>query len=209
MPSYCTYIHCTYCQVYLWSSASRHTVPKDYRASCTYTCEVSTSDLLYFLIYRLMKKVLFIITHSPPSHPVTVPITVPTYTVPIVNCACGHQPPAVLCLHPKFQIQICCSSWYIAWRNNARFPPFRCRFFVAVSPFCSHCKIPLFRKTYVRKFRSVTAVNSKKIRDGSGNGNGVRKRQRLTGTSNGQWKNGNGMMEIGHNAVSIITQPVS
>ena len=51
-------------------------------------------------------------------------------------------------------------------------------------PFC-RCKIPLFCKNYVRKFRSVTAVNSKKIRNGSGNGdgNGVRKRQRLMGTA--------------------------
>jgi len=45
--------------------------------------------------------------------------------------------------------------------------------------------IPLFCKNYVRKLRSVTAVNSKKIR----NGNGVRKRQRLTGTAK---RNGNG-----------------
>jgi len=83
--------------------------------------------------------------------------------------------------------------------SNARFPPFRCRSSVAVSPFC-RCKIPLFCKNYVRKFRSVTAVNSKKIRNGSGNGNGngVRKRQRLTGTAKRQRKNGNGMAETGH-----------
>ena len=47
---------------------------------------------------------------------------------------------------------------------NARFPPFRCRSSVAVSPFCRY-KIPLFCKNYVRKSRSVTAVNSKKIRN--------------------------------------------
>jgi len=55
-------------------------------------------------------------------------------------------------------------------------------------------KIPLFCKNYVRKFRSVTAVisvNSKKIRNGSGNGNAVRKRQRLTGTSKRQRNDGN------------------
>ena len=70
--------------------------------------------------------------------------------------------------------------------SYARFPPFRCRSSVAVSPFCRY-KIPLFCKNYVRKFRSVTAVNSKKIRNGSGkgNGNGVQKRQRLTETAEG------------------------
>jgi len=76
---------------------------------------------------------------------------------------------------------------------------------VAVPPFCRY-KIPLFCKSYVRKFRSVTAVNSKKIRNGSGNGNGngVRKRQRLTGTEKRQRKNGNGMVETGHKlAVSL------
>jgi len=53
---------------------------------------------------------------------------------------------------------------------------------VAVSPFC-RCKIPLFCKNYVSKFRSVTAVNSKNIRNGSGNGNGNNIRKRLTGTA--------------------------
>ena len=72
--------------------------------------------------------------------------------------------------------------------TNARFPPFRCRSSVAVSPFY-RCKIPLFYRNYVRKFRSVTAVNSKKIR----NGNGVRKRQRRNGngrTAAEWWKPG-------------------
>jgi len=55
---------------------------------------------------------------------------------------------------------------------NAQFSSFRCRSSVAVSPFC-RCKIALFCKNYVRKIRYVTAVNSKKIRNGSGNGNGV------------------------------------
>jgi len=55
--------------------------------------------------------------------------------------------------------------------TNAWFPPFRCRSSVAVSPFC-RCKIPLFCKNYARKFRSVTAVNGKKIRNGSANSNG-------------------------------------
>jgi len=82
--------------------------------------------------------------------------------------------------------------------RNAWFPPFRCRSSVTVSPFC-RCKIPLFCKNYVRKFRSVTAVNSKKLRNGSGNGNSVRKRQRLTGTEKRQRKNGNGMVETRHN----------
>ena len=45
---------------------------------------------------------------------------------------------------------------------NVRFPPFRCCSPVALSPFC-RCKIPLFCKNYVRKFRSVTAVNGKKL----------------------------------------------
>ena len=36
----------------------------------------------------------------------------------------------------------------------AQFPLFRCRSSVAISPFC-RCKIPLFCKNYVRKFRSV------------------------------------------------------
>jgi len=53
-----------------------------------------------------------------------------------------------------------------------------------------------FCKNYVRKFRSVTALNSKKVRNGSGNNNGVRKR--LTGTAKRQRKNGNGMVETGH-----------
>jgi len=75
----------------------------------------------------------------------------------------------------------------------AGFPPFCCRSSVAVSPFC-RCKIPLFCKIYVRKFRSVSAVNSRKIR----NGNGVPKRQRLTATAKWQRKNGNGMVETGH-----------
>ena len=63
--------------------------------------------------------------------------------------------------------------------RNARFPSFRCRSSVAVSPFC-RCKIPLFCKNYVRKFRSVTAMSRKNVRNGSG----VRKRQR-------QRRNGN------------------
>jgi len=65
----------------------------------------------------------------------------------------------------------------------------------AVSPFF-HCKVPLFRKNYVRKLRSVTAVNSKKIR----NDNGVRKRQRLTGKAKRQRTNGNGMVETEHHS---------
>ena len=72
--------------------------------------------------------------------------------------------------------------------QSAMFPPFRCRSSVAVSPFC-RSKIPLFRKNYARKFRSVTDVNSKKIRNGSGNS--VWKRQRLTGTAKRQWNGGN------------------
>jgi len=85
--------------------------------------------------------------------------------------------------------------------SNARFPPFRRRSSVAVSPFC-RCKIPLFCKNYVvRKFR--TAGNSKKICSGSGNG--VRKRQRLTGTAKRQRKNGNGMVEIGHKTRQLIS----
>jgi len=59
---------------------------------------------------------------------------------------------------------------------------------VAVSPFC-RCKIPLFCKNYVRTFRSVTAVNSKKICNGSGNG--VRKWQWLTETEERQRNDGN------------------
>jgi len=42
--------------------------------------------------------------------------------------------------------------------RDARFPSFRCRSSVAVSPFC-RSKIPLFCKNSVRKFRFVTAVN--------------------------------------------------
>jgi len=40
--SYCTYTHCTYCQLYLWASAFHHAV--------------LTSDLLYFLRYHLTEK---------------------------------------------------------------------------------------------------------------------------------------------------------
>jgi len=70
---------------------------------------------------------------------------------------------------------------------------------VAVLPllFRRSAVVNLFCKNYVRKlrkFRSFTAVNSKKIRNDSGNGNGVRKRQRLTGTAKRQRKNGNGMV---------------
>jgi len=103
-----------------------------------------------------------------------------------------------------------CHMWsYLDYRqrlmmrtSNARFPPFRCRSSVPVSPFCCR-KIPLFCKNYVRKFRSVTAVSGKKIRNG--NGNGVQKRQRLTGTAKRQRKNGNGMMETGHNIWRVVT----
>ena len=91
-------------------------------------------------------------------------------------------------LHSIECTMILCYAW---------FPPFRCRSPVAVSPFCRR-KIPLLCKNYVRKFRSVTAVTSKKIRNGSSNGNGVRKRQRLTGTAKRQRKNGNGMVETRH-----------
>jgi len=57
-------------------------------------------------------------------------------------------------------------------------------------------------RTGFKKFRSVAAVNSKKIRNGSGNG--VRKRQRLsngngeTATEEQLRQNGNGMMETRH-----------
>jgi len=72
---------------------------------------------------------------------------------------------------------------------------------VAVLPLpFRRCKIPLFCKNYVRKFRSVTAVYGKKTAVRSGNGNGVRKRQRLTGTAKRQRKKGNGMVETGHDA---------
>jgi len=47
----------------------------------------------------------------------------------------------------------------------------------------------LFCKNYIRKFRSLTAANGKKICNG--NGNGVRKRQRLTATAERQWNDGN------------------
>jgi len=67
LPPYCTYMHCTYCQLtyghqpptilylhalyllstYLWASASHHTVRM---------CKISSSDLIYLLIYRLTKK---------------------------------------------------------------------------------------------------------------------------------------------------------
>jgi len=98
-----------------------------------------------------------------------------------------NQRPIVLC--PAISVSHTFQFTY-AW-----FPPFRCRSSVAVSPF-SRCKIPLFCKNYVRKFRSVTAANGKKIRNGSGNG--VRKRQRLTGTAKRQRKNGNGLVETEH-----------
>jgi len=71
--------------------------------------------------------------------------------------------------------------------------PFRCRSSVAVSPFC-RCKIPLFCKNYVRKFRFVPAVNRKKGRQRQ------RHRQRCTETATAKWqrKNGNAMMETAH-----------
>jgi len=70
-----------------------------------------------------------------------------------------------------------------SWRfsaNNARFPSFRCCSSVAVSPFC-RCVILLVCKNYVTKFRSVTAVKSKKDTQ--------RQRQRCTETAAA---NGNG-----------------
>jgi len=76
--------------------------------------------------------------------------------------------------------------------SNAWFPPFRCRSSVAVSPFC-RCKIPLFCKNYVRKFRSVTAANSEKDMQ----------RKRCTATAKRQRKNGNGLVETGHNWASV------
>jgi len=44
------------------------------------------------------------------NHTATVPITVPTRNVPIVNCTYGHQPPITLYLRAKFQLHICCTS---------------------------------------------------------------------------------------------------
>jgi len=91
------------------------------------------------------------------------------------------------------------SSWNKTLRPHscptyARFPPFRCRSSVAVSPFCRF-KIPLFCKNYVRKFRSVRHRDTQQ----------QRQRQRCTETAaangNGKtaiWKNGNGMVETGH-----------
>ena len=91
-------------------------------------------------------------------------------------------------------------SQYCNFEPYARFPPFRCYSSVAVSPFC-RCKIPLFCKNYVRKFCSITAVNSKKIRNGSSNG--VRTRQRLMGTAKRQRENGNRMVET---SVGTVTE---
>jgi len=51
-------------------------------------------------------------------HTVTVPITVTTCTVPIVNCTYGHQPSTLLQLRSKFQLQIYYSSCDIAWLRN-------------------------------------------------------------------------------------------
>ena len=47
VPPFCTYMHHTYCRLYLWVSASYHTVP---------TSKVLTSDLLHFLRYRLTQQ---------------------------------------------------------------------------------------------------------------------------------------------------------
>jgi len=73
---------------------------------------------------------------------------------------------------------------------------------VAVSPFC-RCKVPLFCENYVRKFRSVTTINSKKDTQRQRKRQRQRctetaKNQRLKGTAKRQRKNGNGMMETGH-----------
>jgi len=72
--------------------------------------------------------------------------------------------PAVVA-HSRFHTSPACGQSVHCWSlihrsvvvqsiNDARFPSFRCRPSVAVSPFC-RCKIPLFCKNYVRKFRSV------------------------------------------------------
>ena len=76
-----------------------------------------------------------------------------------------------------------CKYVYI---SNARFPPFRCRSSVAVSPFC-RCKIPLFCKNYVRKFIPFR-YSRKQQKDTQRQ----RQRQRLSGTAKRQRKNGNG-----------------
>ena len=97
---------------------------------------------------------------------------------------------------------------------------------VAVSPFC-RCRIPLFCRNYVRKFRPVTAVKAKNCRNCSSVEIGLgsssifplfrsvagqpiidadeprhkdtqRQRQRLTGTAKRQRKNGNGIVETRH-----------
>jgi len=87
-----------------------------------------------------------------------------------------------------------CYSQCISWNllSDAWFPSFHFR--PSVIKF--RCSV----KKYVRKFRSVTAVNSKNIRKGSANcnGNGIRKRQRPAATAKRQQKKGNGMVEIGH-----------
>jgi len=81
----------------------------------------------------------------------------------------------------------------------ARFPPFHCRSSVAVSPFCRR-KIPFFCKKLCKKIAFCYSRKRQKATIRSGNGNGIRKRQRLTGTAKRQRKNGNGMVETGHDA---------
>jgi len=62
-------------------------------------------------------------------------------------------------------------------------------------------------------FRSVAGQliidDDEPIHNGSGNGigNGVRKRQRLTGTAKWQRKNGNGMVETGHKTILVSCRP--
>ena len=79
------------------------------------------------------------------------------------------------------------------WSQGSIMPGFHHSVAVLPLPFCRSAVVK-----FVRKFWSVTAVSSKKMRNGSGNSNGVRKRQRLTGTAKRQRKNGNGMVETGH-----------
>ena len=46
------------------------------------------------------------------------PHTAPKCTVPTVNFTNVQQPPTILYLRAKFQLQICCSCWDIARRNK-------------------------------------------------------------------------------------------
>jgi len=79
------------------ASAFHYTLP---------TCQVSTSDLLYFQNRNVGSQV-FHSWHCSDNK-----------LEPLTLKRDEHQPPTIPYLQAKFQLQNCCSSWDIAWQRN-------------------------------------------------------------------------------------------